>query len=106
MELSEVIPVSERIKTILEETGYLKQLKESKEIEDKSRIDNLEELVSDAVEFERSSEDKTLSAYLEKVSLVQDTDKIEDEDDSCLLYTSLRIHLMMESMKIVERLTF
>ena len=51
MELSEVIPVSELIKTILEETGYLKQLKESKEIEDKSRIDNLEELVSDAVEF-------------------------------------------------------
>ncbi len=87
MELSEVIPVSELIKTILEETGYLKQLKESKEIEDKSRIDNLEELVSDAVEFERSSEDKTLSAYLEKVSLVQDTDKIEDEDDSVVLMT-------------------
>ncbi|MFR1905045.1 MAG: DNA helicase PcrA [Clostridium neonatale] len=87
MELSEVIPVSELIKTILEETGYLKQLKESKEIEDKSRIDNLEELVSDAVEFEKSSEDKTLSAYLEKVSLVQDTDKIEDEDDSVVLMT-------------------
>lgn len=87
MELSEVIPVSELIKTILEETGYLKQLKESKEIEDKSRIDNLEELVSDAVEFEKSSEDKTLSAYLEKVSLVQDSDKIEDEDDSVVLMT-------------------
>lgn len=87
MELSEVIPVSELIKTILEETGYLKQLKESKEIEDKSRIDNLEELVSDAVEFEKSSEDKTLSAYLEKVSLVQDTDKIENEDDSVVLMT-------------------
>ena len=87
MDLSERASVSDLIKTILEDTGYLKQLKESKEIEDKSRIDNLEELVSDAVEFEKSSEDKSLSAYLEKVSLVQDTDKIEDEDDSVVLMT-------------------
>ena len=63
------------------------QFKKSNEIEDKSRIENLKELVSDAVDFEKNSEDKSLSAYLEKVSLVQDTDKIEDEDDSVVLMT-------------------
>lgn len=85
--LSETTPVSTLIETILEDTGYMEQLKKSNEIEDKSRIENLKELVSDAVDFEKTSEDKSLSAYLEKVSLVQDTDKIEDEDDSVVLMT-------------------
>lgn len=87
MVLSETTPVSMLIETILEDTGYMEQLKKSNEIEDKSRIENLKELVSDAVDFEKNSEDKSLSAYLEKVSLVQDTDKMEDEDDSVVLMT-------------------
>lgn len=81
MELKEQVPVSNLIQSILEDTGYLNELEKSGEIEDKSRIENLKELVSDAVEFERSSEDKTLEAYLEKVSLVQDTDKLEEDED-------------------------
>ncbi|MGG7213548.1 DNA helicase PcrA [Clostridium nigeriense] len=87
IDMSEVLPVSVLIETILKETGYLSELEKSKEIEDKSRIENLKELVSDAVDFEKSNEDKSLSAYLEKVSLVQDTDKLEEEDDTIVLMT-------------------
>ncbi|MBE6063451.1 MAG: ATP-dependent DNA helicase PcrA [Clostridium butyricum] len=87
MEISETTPVSMLIETILEDTGYMDALKKSNEIEDKSRIENLKELVSDAVDFERNSEDKSLSAYLEKVSLVQDTDKMEEDDDTVVLMT-------------------
>ena len=82
MVLKETLPPSVLIESILKDTGYLSELEKSNEIEDKSRIDNLKELVSDAVEFERGSEDKTLEAYLEKVSLVQDTDKLDEEEDS------------------------
>lgn len=81
MALSETVPVSVLIETILEDTGYLSELAKSDEIEDKSRIENLKELVSDAVDFEKTSEDKSLAAYLEKVSLVQDTDKLEEEEN-------------------------
>ncbi|MGL5086573.1 MAG: DNA helicase PcrA [Clostridium sp.] len=87
MVLSETVPPSVLIETILKETGYIDELEKSKEIEDKSRIENLKELVSDAVDFEKNSEDKTLSAYLEKISLVQDTDKMGDEDDCIVLMT-------------------
>ena len=87
MVLSETVPPSVLIETILKETGYIEELEKSKEIEDKSRIENLKELVSDAVDFEKNSEDKSLSAYLEKISLVQDTDKMGDEDDSIVLMT-------------------
>lgn len=80
MTISESIPVSSLIETILEDTGYISELEKSGEIEDKSRIENLKELVSDAVDFEKTSENKSLEEYLEKISLVQDTDKLEDED--------------------------
>jgi DNA helicase-2/ATP-dependent DNA helicase PcrA len=87
MILSETAPISVLIEAILKDTGYMKLLQESDEIEDRSRIENLKELVSDAVDFESSNEDRSLSAYLEKVSLVQDTDKIEEEDDNVVLMT-------------------
>ncbi|MGL4773190.1 MAG: DNA helicase PcrA [Clostridium sp.] len=87
MDLKETLSVSMLIEAVLRDTGYLKELESSKEIEDKSRIENLKELVSDAVEFEKNSEDKSLEAYLEKVSLVQDTDKLEEEDDHVVLMT-------------------
>ena len=90
--LSETVPVSHLIEEILNKTGYLKELEASKDIEDKSRIENLKELVSDAVDFEKTSEDKSLSAYLEKVSLVQDTDKLEDEDDDNGAVVLMTVH--------------
>ncbi|MEG1483387.1 DNA helicase PcrA [Clostridium sp.] len=87
MILSETVPPSVLIESILKETGYIEELEKSKEIEDKSRIENLKELVSDAVDFEKNSEDKSLSAYLEKISLVQDTDKMGEDDDCIVLMT-------------------
>lgn len=76
------------IEKILNDTGYLEELKKSGEIEDKSRIENLKELVSDAADFEKNNEDKSLASYLERISLVQDTDKLEDEsEDNVILMT-------------------
>ncbi|MCM8711871.1 DNA helicase PcrA [Clostridium sp. SYSU_GA19001] len=81
------IEVSELIEAILEESGYLKELKNSKDIEDQSRIENLKELVSAAVEFEQTSEDTSLSAFLEKVTLVSDIDNFDENADSVVLMT-------------------
>ncbi|MGH4052124.1 MAG: DNA helicase PcrA [Clostridium sp.] len=74
MAKNEEISVSELIKTIIADTGYLKQLENSKEPEDESRVENIKELVSDAVEFEKTSEDKSLLSFLEGVSLGSTTE--------------------------------
>ena len=105
MVISETVPVSHLIETILEDTGYIKELEASKQIEDKSRIENLKELVSDAVDFEKNYENEKeegssefdinktqLEAYLEKVSLVQDTDKLENEEDENGSVVLMTIH--------------
>ncbi|WP_079422185.1 DNA helicase PcrA [Clostridium oryzae] len=83
----EELTVSELLNAVLEDTGYLKELKQSNEVEDQSRIENIEQLVSEAVDFENSSEDKSLSAFLEKVSLVADVDNYDEQAETVVLMT-------------------
>ena len=85
--MGEVLPVSEFIEYVLEVTGYLNELKNSKNPEDESRVSNLEELVSAAVEFEKTSEDKGLSAFLEKTALISDIDNYDENADTVVLMT-------------------
>ncbi len=87
IEYSESMPISNLIEDILKNTGYLKELKESNNPEDLSRVENLEELVSAAVDFEKNEEDNSLAAFLEKVALVQDVDNFDQEADSVTLMT-------------------
>jgi len=87
MAKNEEVTVSQLIKTIIEDTGYLKQLENSKEPEDESRVENIKELVSDAVEFEKTSEDKSLLTFLEGVSLGSTTDNPDEEVDTVGMMT-------------------
>jgi DNA helicase II / ATP-dependent DNA helicase PcrA len=82
-----IMSVSELIKAVTEETGYMDELQKSGLIEDESRIENIKELVSAAVEFENTSEDKSLSAFLERVTLVADVDNYDQEANSVVLMT-------------------
>lgn len=81
------IPVSKLIEEILESTSYLNDLKNSKNADDISRVENLKELVSAAVEFENTSDEKTLSSFLEKVALVSDIDNFDEKADTVVLMT-------------------
>ncbi|NLZ47956.1 MAG: DNA helicase PcrA [Clostridiales bacterium] len=85
--LKEQLTVSELVNAVLEDTGYIKELENSKEIEDESRVENLKELVSAAVDFENTSEDKSLAAFLEKTALVADVDNYDEEADSVVMMT-------------------
>lgn len=81
------IKVSDLIKEILNETGYLAELKNSKATEDLTRIENLQELVSAATDFETNNEDKSLSAFLEKTTLVADVDNYNEDANTVILMT-------------------
>ncbi|WP_010294241.1 DNA helicase PcrA [Clostridium senegalense] len=79
--------ISKIILSVIEETGYMDMLKKSKAPEDETRIENLKELVSDAVDFEKTNEDKSLSAFLEKVTLVSDIDNLEEKEETTVMMT-------------------
>jgi len=58
------------LESILDRTGYLTELQASTDPQDEGRVDNLNELISVAAEFEAASPGGTVTDFLEQVSLV------------------------------------
>jgi DNA helicase II / ATP-dependent DNA helicase PcrA len=69
---------SEILEAVLDQTGYLRELDQSKDPQDQGRVENVRELVSVAREFEESAAEVSLDAFLEQVSLVSDADTVPD----------------------------
>jgi len=65
---------------VLDRTGYLADLRGSEDPQDASRVENLAELHAVASEFEQSEPDGDLADFLERVSLVADSDQIPSQD--------------------------
>ncbi len=81
------VPISELIKQTLNKTGYTNALKNENTVEAESRIENLEEFLTVAMEFEKESADNSLTEFLESISLSSDTDNIEETDNMVTLMT-------------------
>ena len=72
---------------VLERSGYLRELHEGNTDEDEIRIENLQELVNVANEFEPEEEDNTLGEFLAQVSLVSDIDGMDEIANNVTLMT-------------------
>ena len=79
--------ISELIKQTLNKTGYTKALEDENTIEAENRIENLEEFLTVAMEFEEESADNGLSEFLEGITLSSDIDNMEDTEDTVTLMT-------------------
>ena len=85
-------PIAELAETMLDRTGYVAELKASDEVQDESRVENINELVSVAREFDAANPGGTLEAFLEQVSLVADADEIPDGEEHGGLVTLMTLH--------------
>ena len=81
------ISVPDLIKTVLERSGYVKALETENTVEAESRIENLEEFLTVANEFDDEEADKSLNNFLQNISLSSDTDELEDENNQVTLMT-------------------
>ena len=75
------------IQKVLDESGYLAELKAENKPENESRIENLREFIGVARDFEKSEETPNLETFLSQLSLVSDIDNAEMEDDRVTLMT-------------------
>jgi len=80
------------LEAVLDKTRYVAELQASDDPQDEGRVENLEELVSVAREFEEARPDGTLADFLEQVSLVADADEVPDADDSGGVVTLMTLH--------------
>ena len=80
------------LESILDRTGYLTELQASTDPQDEGRVDNLNELISVAAEFEAASPGGTVTDFLEQVSLVADADQIPVTGDDAGVVTMMTLH--------------
>jgi DNA helicase-2/ATP-dependent DNA helicase PcrA len=75
------------LRAVLDRTGLLESLRNSKDPQDEARVENLEELVSVAREFQRNNPEGRLPDFLNEVALVAAADDLDDESGTVSLMT-------------------
>ncbi len=79
--------ISELLKEVLNKTGYTKALELENTAQAESRIENLNEFLTVAMEFEEENAENSLAEFLESITLSSDIDGMEDAEDSVTLMT-------------------
>ena len=78
-------PIPEFFDYVLLRTGYRRMLQESRDLQDESRLENLEELLNSAREYYEQNPQATLSEYLDSLTLMSDLDKYESQKGVTLM---------------------
>jgi DNA helicase II / ATP-dependent DNA helicase PcrA len=81
------LPVAELVERTLERSGYLEALEAERTIEAQGRIENLQELVGVAREYQETADEPSLSNFLQEISLYSDQDAIRDQESLVTLMT-------------------
>lgn len=84
--IAETETVSSLIEKTLDLSGYKKMLKNAG-VAEADRIENVEELVSNAIEYESSTDEPTLDGFLEDVALVSDIDNYDTAANAVVMMT-------------------
>ena len=88
-EMSRREPASAAIAKVLDQSGYLQDLREERSEEAEGRLENLAELVSAAREFEAREAEPSLGAFVDRLSLLSDVDEEEGAADARVLLMTL-----------------
>jgi DNA helicase-2/ATP-dependent DNA helicase PcrA len=81
------VPPTDLIGAVLDESGYRKELEAEDTVEAESRLENLEELINAAREYERVEPEPTLAGFLQEQALYSDQDSMTSEGGSVTLMT-------------------
>ena len=86
-ERADVASIGDLLQETVSETGYRDALEAERTIEAQGRLENLDELVGVAREYDASADEPTLEEFLQQISLFADQDSLKDEEGSLTLMT-------------------
>lgn len=84
---AKLLSVADLLQEVIETTGYVRELEAEGTDEAEARIENIDELVSKAVDYAEGEEAPTLNGFLENVALVADIDSFDENSDYVVLMT-------------------
>ena len=79
--------VAEVLEETLQRTGYLEALEAERTIEAQGRIENLQELVEVAREYDATADNEGVAGFLQQIALLSDADSLTDEEGLVTLMT-------------------
>ena len=80
------VPLDELFKKVLDKTAYIEHLRLDKE-KGAEREENINELISNLMTYQKENEDATLLGFLEEVALMTDIDNYNAQTDAAVLMT-------------------
>ncbi|EIK80624.1 UvrD/REP helicase [Gardnerella vaginalis 55152] len=83
---------SKVVENVLNQSGLLQDLRESKDPQDEFRVDNLSQLQSVAAEYEQNTPDANVAGFLETTALVADSDQLPDQGEDTGKVTLMTLH--------------
>ena len=84
---AKLLSVADLLQEVIETTGYVRELEAEGTDEAEARIENIDELISKAVDYAEGEEAPTLNGFLENVALVADIDSFDENSDYVELMT-------------------
>jgi DNA helicase-2/ATP-dependent DNA helicase PcrA len=78
-------PIPDLVEFVLVRTGYRRMLQESRDVQDESRLENLDELINSAREYYEQNPQATLGDYLDSLTLMSDLDRYESQKGVTLM---------------------
>ncbi|HSP33307.1 MAG TPA: UvrD-helicase domain-containing protein [Thermoanaerobaculia bacterium] len=78
-------PIPDLYEYVLLRTGYRRMLAESRDVQDESRLQNIDELLNSAREFYEGNANATLGDYLDSLTLMSDLDRYESQKGVTLM---------------------
>ena len=84
---AKLLSVADLLQEVIETTGYVRELEAEGTDEAEARIENIDELISKAVDYAGGEEAPTLNGFLENVALVADIDSFDENSDYVVLMT-------------------
>ena len=79
--------VGDLLAETLEETGYTEALQAERTVESQVRLENLEELVGVAREYDATAEEPSVEEFLQQIALFSEQDNLRDEQGLVTLMT-------------------
>ncbi len=82
----DLIPLPELLDAVLEESGYLADLRQDRTV-GPGRLENIEELKSNMLHYIGESAEPTLAGFLEEIALYTDLDSYDPDADAMVMMT-------------------
>ncbi len=86
-ERAEDLSVADLLVSVMEDSGYVRELQAEETHDARARIENLQELIGVAREYEGGEPEATLSGFLTNVALISDLDALDPESSYVTLMT-------------------